>query len=759
LALLLSICFLLLITVWVTPENQLAELALRGSSVLTQDFRGPQMGFSLRQSRTAQFACISRLISVLGEQELEFEVEVFPTKLDYQTDYQQLLSEVQDILTSLVLEYLRSTFQIGSAIHAPQPTHLEWLTLLRHVLANLERGLQNIARQPVRAAKRTPEIVRSDRIRRIDSQLRRQVLRQAGTRQLAALSSGIEVREQLIGMVARSTLDTPEHRWLAVQLGRIRRRLAELSELERKQDGGIRRAATVDELGAFERRVSQLLRLEPLKAAAGEPPPGFASMQLLGSPGYREAYKCCLIVSLALRLNGGPIRLAVKDLSLLYEYWCYLSLVKLMAELTGQRIPVRDLLAVEQNGLRVLLQKGKEKTVPFEMRDGRHLALTYNPRFQNEPLLVAQQPDIVLSIFDRNWPKVRIVVDAKYRVENSEEYVARYRSPGPPDDAINVLHRYRDAILDADPSPRGGVTPRRTVVEGIALFPYRERTAGAFRQSRLWESINRLGIGAIPALPGEIDYLREWLGDTLRMGGWSIADKAIPHRSHERIFDWRVAASEAVLIGILRGENEREHLDWIEKTGQYYVRAIGQLRQYSTRYVALYIPASVQQPGGVAYWAAVLSINVVKRSEIDTPWTPRSGDQPQVLYKLEPLRPLRRPVGNLSKEGLGNGPRSPWWTSRLALLRASSLQELLLETEPEWRLYEDLQAVGSQFEIEPSKVRRIDPDDPRGRAVFVVGDTTVQCGGATGFAVRRASGEDLHILDTADVLAFLRNRE
>ena len=30
--------------VWVTSENQLAKLALRGSSVLTQDFRGPRMG-------------------------------------------------------------------------------------------------------------------------------------------------------------------------------------------------------------------------------------------------------------------------------------------------------------------------------------------------------------------------------------------------------------------------------------------------------------------------------------------------------------------------------------------------------------------------------------------------------------------------------------------------------------------------------------------------------------------------------------------
>src|SRR5260370_42594876 len=56
-----SISFLLLITVWVTPENQLAELALRGSSVLPQDFRGPQMGVVSQTVGRAQTACISRL--------------------------------------------------------------------------------------------------------------------------------------------------------------------------------------------------------------------------------------------------------------------------------------------------------------------------------------------------------------------------------------------------------------------------------------------------------------------------------------------------------------------------------------------------------------------------------------------------------------------------------------------------------------------------------------------------------------------------
>src|ERR1700674_1866292 len=57
----LSLCSFLLITIWVTPESQLAKFALRGSSVLHQDFRGPQVGFSVRRGDPAQPLCISQL--------------------------------------------------------------------------------------------------------------------------------------------------------------------------------------------------------------------------------------------------------------------------------------------------------------------------------------------------------------------------------------------------------------------------------------------------------------------------------------------------------------------------------------------------------------------------------------------------------------------------------------------------------------------------------------------------------------------------
>ena len=436
---------------------------------------------------------------------------------------------------------------------------------------------------------------------------------------------------------------------------------------------------------------------------------------------------------------------------MLYEYWCYLAILKMLGEVTGRPLPANELLVVEQDGLRVLLQKGKEKTVPFELPSGRRIKVAYNPRFRNEPLLVAQQPDFVVSIFDSQWPVARLVIDAKYRIDTTSEYVERYRCCGPPEDAINVLHRYRDAILDSERAPIAPLAIKRTVIQGVALFPYRERSPSEFRMSRLWQAVDKLGIGAIPALPGEVHYLREWVEQTLRAGGWRIADKAIAHRSHEAALGWKSAASEPVLIGVLLGDNEKEHWDWVTSGNRYYVPATKQPRQYATKYIALYMPATLRKPGAITHWARVRSLDVVKRSEISTPWRSARDQIPQVLYELESFMLLDKPVENRRR----TGPTRPWWTSRLGLLRASDLQELQLETEPEWRLYEELKAAGVSFALSADRPRVPDPADPIGRARFIINDSQIQYRGAAGFCLRTPAGADRYFSNPTEVILSL----
>lgn len=98
--------------------------------------------------------------------------------------------------------------------------------------------------------------------------------------------------------------------------------------------------------------------------------------------------------------------------------------------------------------------------------------------------------------------------------------------------------------------------------------------------------------------------------------------------------------------------------------------------------------------------------------------------------------------------------RSFRWASRLSLSRAQIGRELYLETEPEWRLYDELRAKGFDVALKPGDVRIIDPDDPRGRARICVGPWIIRYDGAAGFRMQR-DGRDEYVPVVEDVTARL----
>ena len=453
------------------------------------------------------------VLRVGGEAEATVQVEVFPTKLNYAEDYQRLVADTQRIHTALVLEYLRSTLQPARAEVVRLPGELEWLLLLRHAMGALERALEQIARHPQRGLASESGILRAERVRRPGMSQRRAVARGAGSGGWLRVGAELAVRERLQDRLSRPTLDTPEHRWLAAQLRRIRRRLTRLRATEAKRIAGERHSRALDELNSLERRLARCCTLAPLVAAEGDPPPGFASLQLLSAPGYAEAYRAILILDHGVNLGAANLQASAKELHLLYEQWCFLALVQLLTELTGSALPSRELVGVEAQGLRVRLRRGQR--VRFVTPDGRRIRLAYNPRFGREPLLVPQQPDLLLDVRHPDGSRRRVVLDAKYRLDSSLAFRRRYGAPGPPEEALNTLHRYRDAVGHATAEASPG-EPERAEMQAVALFPFQESELGEFRRSRLWTSIRRIGIGAIPLLPGGTEYLAEWLGELVR---------------------------------------------------------------------------------------------------------------------------------------------------------------------------------------------------------------------------------------------------
>lgn len=687
-----------------------------------------------------------------GKTEYEFEVDVFPTKVDYAADYDVLLADVQEILTGLVVEYLRATFQLGFVTDAESSSRLEWILLLRHVVDELERGLRYIEQHPHHGLIRERIPTRVEKLRRPDPTIAKMIRQGKGCGPKKRMASGLVLPGMLPEHRARTTFDTPEHRWLAFQLTHIRRILAEIHLAERANHAsrGARQLRILQEIEELQNRIARLQSIEPIAQAQGFPPPGFTSLTLQARPGYREAYRACVILLRGLRVDGGPVGLSVKDTNGLYEYWCYLALLRLVAKITGEQVPVRKLFSIEKNGLRVRLKRGTSQTVKFSNGD-RALELAYNPRYKDDAIF--QQPDVVLTLHDPRRQTIRLVFDANYQADPTVNYVKHSGSPDPTTQAIGLLHHYRDTILY-----QTGLQGTRTdllkgsVVQGVALFPYAD-LEDRFRNTRFWSSFEELGIGAIPFLPREPRYLEEWLRKILQRSGWSTTDRSVWHLSVNEMRAWEQAEKELVLIGTLR-RNANEHLKWIKSNRRYYMPLIQtEPRQLSSRWIAIYSPESIRTPGAITHLAEVESLELSKRDETDTPWQSHSSsNELQVVYQLRQVRQLERPIENRGPKGLSKRfSRNPW-TSRLGIMRAVELREVLMETSAEWRLYEHLRVAGIEFTLKPSLGNLHDENDSGDGAWFVRKRLRVQYRRAAGFLVRRSGLRDEYLSDFEEVV-------
>ena len=686
-------------------------------------------------------------VFVDGKPEYDFEVEVFPSKLDYAADYDALVADIQDMLRGLVLEYLRSTFKSGFATDDEDQSRLEWILLLHYVIEDLEGGLRLVEKHPHHNLVGKRVATRVEKLRRTDSTIFK----------LMARGKARDPESRLPERRARMTWDVPENRWLSAQLAHVRQTLAEIFSAERRNPTRPkqRHLRILEELIDFEQRIAALQSIEPIAQAKGLAPAEFTSLVLQNKPGYREAYRAFLTLRKGLRVDGGPVGLSVKEIHRLYEYWCYLAVLRVLAKITGEPIPVSQLFSVEPDGLKLSLKRGVAHTVEFAS-GRRTLELAYNPKYDGDAFVMPQQPDLVLTLRQQHWPIMRLVIDAKYRIDAGS--VKQFGSPGPPQSCIDALHRYRDAILeetDAD-GPRSE-RYKRSVVEAGALFPHVDVNDN-FRSSWLWTSLERVGIGAIPFLPRETRYLEEWLRKILERGGWATAERSIPYPALEQLRVWQEAEKESVLVAVLRVK-AKEHLEWIKSAHCYYTALTPtQHRQLSSRWVAIYSPRSIRSPGAVTHLAQVEKVETMKREKIDTPWVPeRSLDDEQVVYTLGEIEKLPIPIQNRGPGGVGKRFSKNRWTSRLGVLCASELRELFLETTAEWRLYEQLRVAEVDFTLKPGPPRLQDEGDPRGRTWFISKHQSVQYCGAAGFVIRRTGVPDEYRSDVEEVVKFFKS--
>ncbi len=438
--------------------------------------------------------------------------EVFPLKIDYRADYQQMRDEVSAITRNLAMTVQARTFGLADPTQTTYPTLAEWFSLIRHYFDDLLRVGQAIAQNPHAKLERAVKNVPIARSRRVDARQLDRILRRVVTRPGGLLpGTQIQLPERVPEVIKRVTFDTPENRYLKALLLEVRHNLTRIIHAETTGDEDADLSAEQKFFNAAAIEAQQMLKvlqkflgLPFLQEVAVTPPVPPNSLVLARHPHYARFAKIARLLNGGLSLGGDLLQIGVKDVALLYEYWCFLKLVEILREKFN--LEQQSIVKIRRLRVTVVLKKGVESSVRFrDPQSGKHFYLVYNRLFSDLPTL-PQRPDNVVQLASEEG--VFYIFDAKYRLNFDKDYQKRYGGVGPTTDDINTMHRYRDAIALPHPLKAGKFT-RGVVKEAIALFPYADEDA--YRGHQFYKSLELVGIGGLPFLPDAIQLVSEKL--------------------------------------------------------------------------------------------------------------------------------------------------------------------------------------------------------------------------------------------------------
>ena len=431
----------------------------------------------------------------------KMELYVASPKLDTKNDLQQIMALINQEYENYIYDYLTLTFNSFALQRSVKNNHIIWLSIFRSVVDEYFRNVRFVMSRPNNKPVRKTYHARPERIRRW-SQREEERYRNMG--------QDAEMHyfryEQ-----TENTINTRENRFVKYTLHvlgkKFREVFSELSALPNVMDA--------EECQLLEDYQRQFKRLEtsPFFQKVGEFE-GFRqeSAILQQRMGYSKIYKAWLMLKNSLELVDGKTDIGMKQIWELYEIWCFLVMKRLIAKVLELDLQKPDNHVREDKSkmLNTIVKSEMTHIIEFDnVKNGDKVCLeyqhTYNRRTKEfSTTTTEQRPDIVVTIKKKDGFVLTYLYDAKYRVQDDardgelDEGVSIDVADYPLPDAINQMHRYRDAIYY---SMKTEVRPSaKEIIGGYILFP--GRVVGDEIYGRyFYQSIRKVNIGAFPLLP------------------------------------------------------------------------------------------------------------------------------------------------------------------------------------------------------------------------------------------------------------------
>jgi hypothetical protein len=436
--------------------------------------------------------------------------EVLPTKMDMAGDFDRINTDIDTVYPLWRFSFARKTEQELATSRKPHEHFpLLWLALFKNLRMELEDAVKLICRSPHARLLPQERFLRPDRLKgRLSPRLEEQV---------TELCKNAELHRRHRIEKRRLSVDTPENRFVKMVLIRCTRNLTNFITKARKSDGspeqGQLSRTFYDELAGWKKPLEQRLA-EPLFREIGDFS-GMAqeSLVLHHKAGYAKAYRIWQELKLYLDLFGRQASVSMKSVAELYEVWCLLEIRRMLLTLGFSEDEARK-AALRTNGFEKELADGMGTAFHLVRKgDGIKIRLAHEPCFGRKSnnsiysFTTTQKPDILLEATFSDGRRIRWIFDAKYRISPEDSEYDHI-----PDDAINQMHRYRDALIHLEAADDGITEKSRPVVGAFVLYP---GYFGGEEGSNPYQSaIETVGIGGFPLLPGQKNHwLKEFLTD------------------------------------------------------------------------------------------------------------------------------------------------------------------------------------------------------------------------------------------------------
>jgi hypothetical protein len=455
-----------------------------------------------------------------------FGFDVLSTKLNYHEHWRKIIEDIESEYRMLSLDYMRRTFHGFSPDTEGETPELIWWSIFGGEQKKFISAVKSIIERPRHRLHGIETYLRADKLTRIPTSIENEL---AEHRKEQAHLYRVEQQVQ--------SNDTQENQFLKHAIGQITTKYEAL----KKRIEVIKGASDPfkEEMQTMFDTLKHLQRNPFFRTVGRFKGMNQESMVLQKASGYNQVYRTWNLLRRAYSLNDGIYRLQSKDIATLYEIWCFIEVSHIVKELLGLDVDVDHRNRMEMNGIFTWeLGKGEHSRILFKKNDVELAELVYNPKHtdkENDSVsmenlyvpTVAQKPDIVLQLTKHDQQKdmkMTYLFDAKYRIEGRVNGVDT-----PPEDAINQMHRYRDAIFYKEHSSK---ELKKEVIGGYILFPGDGQKADV-EVSKFYKTIEEVNIGAFPLRPKDIEnreLLVKFIESLIGKASTEILDDSIPQK-------------------------------------------------------------------------------------------------------------------------------------------------------------------------------------------------------------------------------------